>query len=235
MTDLTIDQTCLIVMHPSDYVFPSTEDEISLLCSPIEWKENQDCDPAIRDVPTADSQFMDTDTYVLKPRTLDFTIRLTDREKKKMDALFEYVENYLGGDNDFYVDIYLFHTITQTKGWHYKVFFTEKHYDQEYVIQKGRFVRWWKLKISCDVKDFDYSRPQVMIFGSGEIRIDGGAWVSAGMTPHFIDVGDHTIEFNGSGVTWTGTYGCLIDSSHETDNPVIAHIVGFGVIYEVHP
>ena len=156
MTDLTIDETCLISAHNLE-----SDTYTNLLCTPIDWNERQDCNPAIRNVPMDDSQYLDSDTWVLEPRELEFTIRLTDQEKKIMDTIFEYATNVYS-----YIDIFLFRTITQAKGWHFTVWIRDKSINFDWVMQKGRRVRWWIIKIICDVKTFTYVQPTLTVYGT---------------------------------------------------------------------
>lgn len=235
MTDLTIDETCYISCHNLELDIYT-----NLLCTPIQWSERQDSDPAVREEPMADSQYLDSDTYVLKPRELEFTIRLSDSEKKTMDTIFNYSTNVYS-----YVDLFLFHTVTLSRGWHYTVWIRDKTIDFDWVIQNGRLIRWWTVKIVCDVKTFLYEQPILTVYGTeGRVRLDGGTWhTMSGEWMNYVDIGDHTLEFDGSGGcspitldSWTAMNGCIIDSGHESDNPVTIHVVGFAnVTYTVTP
>lgn len=61
----------------------------TILCGPLRWSERQNCNVALRNVPLRkDGQIIDTDTYVLKNRVLNTTLRLTDTNKDALEAIF---------------------------------------------------------------------------------------------------------------------------------------------------
>lgn len=122
----------------------------TLWARPISWKENQSCNPAIRPLPLAESEYLDKDTWVLKPRTIDCKIRLSDREKDIFESIYNYAS--VTGVNQ-YTDIYLYYDNSKYT-WHYVVWIREKSYSFEYVYQKDRYVRWWTVSLICDVQSF---------------------------------------------------------------------------------
>lgn len=57
----------------------------------IGWEEEQECNPAIRDIPTkTDGSVVDVGTYVLKPRKIIAKVRLSDSNKTTLQSIFNY-------------------------------------------------------------------------------------------------------------------------------------------------
>ncbi len=130
-------------------------EELSFDCFPIAWAENQDCKPAVRDVQFSDSQYLDDGTWVLSPRELQFTVRMTDREKKTFDAMFERASDPIA---NVYVNIFLFNNAPDHSSdyWLHEAWIEDKSTKWEYVMQKDRQVRWWKVTLTCKVQNFAY-------------------------------------------------------------------------------
>jgi len=135
---------------------------------PTDWKENQDCTPAIRQVPLAESEYLDKDTYVLKTREIDVTFRLSDSEKEILENVYNFASTE--GANDF-TDIYLYFNNQDTDTgvhpkpapsvpkytWHYVAWLSNKDYKYEYAFQDGRYVRWWTVSLTINVESFSGS------------------------------------------------------------------------------
>lgn len=136
-----------------------------LWCFPISWKETQYCNPAIRPIPLAESEYLDDGAYVLEPRTIEVTFRLSDREKDIFESIYDYASTT--GSNYFtnfylrynYVDSHhpSSHTQPSQYTWYYIGWITEKQYSFEYSMQDGRYVRWWTVKATIDIENFNGS------------------------------------------------------------------------------
>jgi len=233
MTDIMTNQTCVIQQQYD------TDSFYTLIGYVISIGEDQNCSPAIRDIPYADSQFLDDGTYILEPRSFQISLRLSDREKEMMDTIYEYHEYAYDPSAQLYpyTEIYLIRT-DKAKSWHYKVFINNKEENWEYAMENGRKVRWWNVTLQCNAKDFEYAEPLVSIMSfpfsvHGHLVIDGvvtyfpysNQLLSAG--PHTIlYVPDSTYSFD----HWVKYWGIIIDKGHETDNPVTIHVVGLGAM-----
>lgn len=56
----------------------------------LSWEEEQTCEPSVRDIPLRQSgAHIDEGTYILKSRSLDMSIRLSDINKTLLQALFD--------------------------------------------------------------------------------------------------------------------------------------------------
>jgi len=151
-----------------------------LWCKPISWKEHQDCTPSIRPVPLAQSEYLDADTWVLKPRQLEIVIRLSDREKGRFEGIvantFESLYNFgttaPHSTTNQYTDLYLTYD-NSAYVWHYLVWISSKDYKWEYSMEAGRYVRWWTITLICDVKDFSGSDSILPQYPLSTVTIDG--------------------------------------------------------------
>lgn len=138
-----------------------TNGTITLWVRPISWKESQSCDPAIRPLPLAQSEYLDDGTWVLKPRQLEVKIRLSDREKNVFESLYNSVS--MDGVTNEYLNFYLIHNkfvngaFVADYTWYYQLWIREKHYTYEYALQANRYVRWWTVELTCDVQSFSGS------------------------------------------------------------------------------
>jgi hypothetical protein len=56
----------------------------------ISWRESQECKPSIRNVILSKSQYIDTDTWTLHPREIQFDFRASDDEEEILRTLFDY-------------------------------------------------------------------------------------------------------------------------------------------------
>ena len=131
----------------------------TLWARPISWKENQSCKPAIRPIPLAESEYLDSDTWVLKPRTIECKIRLSDREKDLFESIYNYpstLPSRLTTAINNYLDFYLIYDNSKYI-WHYLVWITDKSYKFIYEYQHNRYVRWWIVTLTCDVQEFSGS------------------------------------------------------------------------------
>jgi len=137
----------------------------TLWTRPIKWKESQTCRPAIRPIPLAKSEYLDADTWVLQPRTIECSIRLSDREKDMFETIYDYPSTLAVGTTNHNLDFYLIYyeyisssnTFVPYYTWHYFVWIREKSYSFEYEYQNGRYVRWWTVSMICDVESFSGS------------------------------------------------------------------------------
>ena len=107
----------------------------TLNCEILAWNENQTCEVAIRQVPTrSDGDIVDTNTYVLKPKRISTTIRLSDAEKATLQLIF-----------DANVSV----TITAVNDggtWTYTAWFEDKPLFYQYADQKDA-TREWKANL----------------------------------------------------------------------------------------
>jgi len=135
----------------------------TLWARPINWKENQSCKPAIRPVPLSESEYLDSDTWILKPRTIECKFRLSDREKDVLESIYNHpstLPSRLTNAINNYLDFYLLYndfvnnTYIASYTWHYLVWIREKSYKFEYEYQNNRYVRWWTVSLICDVQSF---------------------------------------------------------------------------------
>jgi hypothetical protein len=94
----------------------NNNDTIELPITVLDWKENQDSKPAIRDVPTA-TQHIDSGTYLMRIRDASIILRLTDEEKDIFNVI--YAESKP-------VNIYLKPSSGLT-GWRFTVLMREKN------------------------------------------------------------------------------------------------------------
>ena len=138
-----------------------------LWCFPLTWKETQNCKPAIRPVPLAESEFLDADSYVLKAREIEVTFRISDSEKALLEEIYGFADDK--GANDF-TDIYLFYNFVDESEihpkppasvpqytWHYTAWLSDKEYKYEYASQDGRYIRWWTVTLTINVESFSGS------------------------------------------------------------------------------
>ena len=136
-----------------------------LWCFPLSWKETQKCTPAIRPIPLAESEYLDGGAYVIEPREITVTFRLSDMEKDLFESLYNFASNtgvnYL---TNFYlrynfVDSHHPHSHTQPPQytWYYIGWITSKDYSFDYSMQDGRYVRWWTVKAVISVNNFSGS------------------------------------------------------------------------------
>jgi hypothetical protein len=139
-----------------------------LWVSPLTWKEAQKCDPAIRPTPLAESEYLDAGSYVLQPKRINATFRLSDAEKDVFESIYGYAST--AGSN-YYTNFYLqynyvdsHHTQAETGHpsqsqppkyqWYLSGWITEKEYTYEYIEQDGRYVRWWTVTATIDVNSY---------------------------------------------------------------------------------
>lgn len=124
-----------------------------LTCKPISWKETQTCQPAIRPVPLAQSEYLDDKTFVITPRKIECILRLSDREKDIFEAIYNYAST---NGSDQYTDIFLTYDSGESDeyDWYFQVWLTEKDYKWDYSMEYDRAVRWWYVTVTMDVKEF---------------------------------------------------------------------------------
>jgi hypothetical protein len=129
------------------------------------WEETQECVPSIRNVPNTQSQYLDTDTYLLKTREILFTVRLTDAEK---DTLM----------NIFNLNSKIIITMNQADGGTghstYTGYLEEPDIDFEYRKEDGQEIRWWKIELTvrCDVLTATAST-SIEFDTSGDVSVGG--------------------------------------------------------------
>lgn len=133
------------IANSTDYVY----------IKPISVSESQDCKPAVRDIPLAQYQHIDDDTFVMSTRSLELTFRLSDDDKDTLQTIFNANE---------IVNIYL-RSLDGTFGWYYVGWFREKSILFEYAAEETideitgeqtNYTRWWKVTATFDVKSFAY-------------------------------------------------------------------------------
>lgn len=110
----------------------------------IDWHETQESLPAIRDVPTGSSQYLDSGTYLIKTRKIDAVFRVTDAERDTLNTIFD--ENKL-------VYIYLLPDFG-IDGWIYLCWIKSKNIAYEY--KKWQADRIWRVSLQLEVKSFKY-------------------------------------------------------------------------------
>lgn len=184
----------------------------TLWARPISWKENQSCNPAIRPVPLAESEYLDSDTWVLKPRTIECKIRLSDREKDVFESIYDAYNPTITTANN-YLDFYLIYDNSKYI-WHYLVWIREKSYSFDYVYQNHRYVRWWTTTLICDVQAFAGSSSTLPTWDSSQISptygyttyLEDSNWTNLYNVPYYdpiakaVKIGDqrldHILDFN---------------------------------------
>jgi hypothetical protein len=110
--------------------------------------EKQRCIPAIRDVPTGTTvgQFLDTGTYILYPKTIEFKIRCDDDDKTTLDAIYAANEK---------VTIYFF---TSLSYWKYIGWLHGKTYTFEWSTENDSSGdQNWLLTITVDVEIYSFT------------------------------------------------------------------------------
>ena len=104
-------------------------------CESLTWQESQLSEVAIRKVPTrSDGDIVDTDTYVLKPKRISTTIRLSDAEKATLQLIF---------DANASVTIA---AVNDAGTWTYTAWFEDKPLFYQYADQKDA-TREWKANL----------------------------------------------------------------------------------------
>jgi hypothetical protein len=83
-------EPCPIVL-PTVYPHITIFDAYHMLeCNALTWNEDQECNPAIRPVPTSESgSFVDTDTFTFTPRKIIMKARLTDSEREMLQSILD--------------------------------------------------------------------------------------------------------------------------------------------------
>jgi hypothetical protein len=116
----------------------------------IEWNETQDSKPAIRDISWS-CQFLDTGSWVLSPRKIEVTFRATDSDKEMLEAIFAASAN---------VEIYLYTSTADPihiYAWHYyNTWLEEIQITYQYRMEEDSDLRWWKIRLTLDVQNFEY-------------------------------------------------------------------------------
>lgn len=113
----------------------------------ISWEEEQECNPSIRDIPTSDNgAYVDVNTYLLKARILNVTLRLSDGEKDNIETIY--------GNNALI-------TITATQSgdsdtWELLVWLVDKPFIYEYRSSDSD-VKEWRANLRFKVESFSYS------------------------------------------------------------------------------
>lgn len=114
----------------------------------IAWREEQSCQPAIRDVPMrTDGAYVDTSSYVLKARIIYMTVRLSDSQKSTLQNIYN---NRTSGftivaemDWDGYDE------------WYYSgCWFLKKPLIYEYKSRGGSDLREWRADLVFKVQQF---------------------------------------------------------------------------------
>jgi hypothetical protein len=153
----------------------------TLTFRPIEWNEGQDCNPSTRYVPLKQlGEFIDSGTYLIKTRSIDFTIRLSDSEKTILDSIF---------NSSQMVNLYLTNISADIENWVYYAWIKDKSYDFEWRVEDNNIVRWWRVKLSLDVKQYTYTGGQITpnsTYASGTIptgqQITNGNFATGDLT-----------------------------------------------------
>lgn len=119
----------------------------SLDCDAITWREGQRCNVAVRNLPLReDGPLIDTGTWVLKNKILNFEVRITDSELKTLKDIFNVSATV---------------TITAlaaTSGyrWVYTAWIIETPRKYEYSKDGSGNEREWIVEINCAVSIFIY-------------------------------------------------------------------------------
>jgi hypothetical protein len=132
------------------YSGPTFIDEVSLLVGglieAISWEEEQSCDVAMRDIPlNDDGVHIDTGTYVLNPRILSITMRMTDTQKTEFLSYFS-----LNTLMTFYSD-------DGIGIWTYVGWFKEYPKIYEYNKKNSIEIRKWKCNLKFIIQSISYS------------------------------------------------------------------------------
>jgi len=113
----------------------------------ISWKESQNCNPAIKDVPLReDGAYVDVSTFTLKARILNITFRLTDSEKTSIETIFDAhtsitITAHINGDD---------------YSWIYDAWLTRKPLVYEYRSRGGSNLKEWRMECEFKVRSFSY-------------------------------------------------------------------------------
>lgn len=114
----------------------------TLCCDAIEWRERQNCNVAVRNIPLRTTgSFVDTGTWTLRNRRLYITARFTDADKTILQAIF-------GGHVE----------VTITAGdWTYTGWFVTKPLVYEYSKDGNGNEREWIVEMEFALSSFSYS------------------------------------------------------------------------------
>lgn len=133
------------------YAGPLFIDEVSLisgivLTEAISWDEAQSCDVAMRDIPLKDNgAHIDTGTYVLNPRVLNVTIRMTDAQRTEFLAYFA-----LNTLMTFYAN-------DGSGTWTYTGWFKDFPRIYEYSKKNSGEIRYWKCDLKFVIQSISYN------------------------------------------------------------------------------
>lgn len=128
----------------------------TLLCDILALSESQDCNVAIRGIPTRTlGPLVDTGTFTLKFRRLKITIRFSDVEKTTLQAIF---------DQNLKVIITIVDNIDVLTTWQYMGWFVKKPITYAYSKDENDNVKEWVAKLEFDIDEF--------LFVEGEARIE---------------------------------------------------------------
>jgi len=129
----------------------------------ISWEEEQSCEPAIRPIPLSNNgAHVDYGTFILKARTLNMTIRLSDADKTAMENLFNLSTWVTITSNDHEGD---------SSEWLYNAWFLSKPITYEYVKQDG-IIKEWRADLSFLIDDVTYTG-NAYVETNNIISIDG--------------------------------------------------------------
>lgn len=109
---------------------------------PIEWRERQGCNIAVRNVPLRTvGSFVDTGTWTLRNRRLYITLRLTDAQKTTLQATF-----------DGHIEV-----TVEAGDWTYTGWFVTKPLVYEYSKDGDGNEREWIVEMEFALSSFSYS------------------------------------------------------------------------------
>jgi hypothetical protein len=115
----------------------------TLSFTPLTWSEGQKCNVAVRPIPLKTSgAFIDTGTWVLKSKTIECVMRLTDTEKTTLTSIF---------NDSSLVTIYLRRS-DSTYYWMYVAWLHSKKIDYQYFQDINGNIYHWFTTLTFDVE-----------------------------------------------------------------------------------
>jgi hypothetical protein len=130
-----------------DDVTITTGSLTTLEVDPITWEEEQSCKVAIRDIPTrVKGAHVDTGTYVLNPRNLNITFRITEAQRSTLVSLFgeSSIVNLISDDGSGL--------------WYYSCWIDGYPHIYEY-NKTSTEERFWKVDLKLISRSIDYIGP----------------------------------------------------------------------------